>query len=353
MCSVNHKPSSPAIETLLRIWQRVFQQPSIRASDNFFDLGGTPSSAAKLFTEIAAAFGRDFPPVMICVAPTVENLAALLENPASPRFPPLTLLNPGTVQALDPSSKRPPVFIAHGLGADLLDLSDLVRHIESRHPVYGMQAQGIDATDEPLTSIEARAQYHLAAIRQLQPNGPYFLIGYSLGGLLTLEIAQRLSADGERVALLALLDSYPHKNQLSAAQYLRLSVRLAASTAWSLIKSTQNRPRPQSPEPEGNLSPGDDSDGVSRVRRRMQEADFLALRTYRPQFYPGKIRFVKAAISGNFPDNPTAVWSRLAEKFEVETTPGDHVSMLTTYSKNLGSVLSRYLAESESRTGGR
>jgi hypothetical protein len=85
----------------------------------------------------------------------------------------------------------------------------------------------------------------------------------------------------------------------------------------------------------------------------MQEADFLALRTYRPQFYPGKIRFVKAAISGNFPDNPTAVWSRLAEKFEVETTPGDHVSMLTTYSKNLGSVLSRYLAESESRTGGR
>ena len=339
---MNHKPSSPSIETLLPIWQRVLQRSSIRASDNFFDLGGTPSSASKLFSEISAAFGRDFPAVMICAAPTVETLAVLLQNPAPPRFPPLALLKP----AADPSGACPPVFIAHGLGGDVLGLLDLVVNVESRHSFYGLQARGIDGIDEPLPSIEARAQYHLSAIRQLQPHGPYFLIGFSLGGLLTLEIAQRLSAGGEKIALLALLDSYPHRSQLSNAQYLRLTIRLAERAIGALINSAFGSPRPQSGDAEENLFQGNDSEGIRRVMQRMREADYLAWRTYRPQFYRGRIRFVKAETISNFPDNPLAVWSSLAEKFEVETAPGDHVGMITTYSKNLGSVLSRYLEES-------
>ena len=323
------KPTPPVNETLLRIWQRVLRRSSTSPTDNFFDLGGTPSSASELFSEIGKEFGRDFPAVMICVAPTLEKLAALLEDPAPPRIPPLLLLKPG--------ADLPPVFIAHGLGGDVLGLSHLARRIETRHPIYGMQANGIDGIDEPLTSIEAMAQYNLDAIRQLQPHGPYFLIGYSLGGLVTLEMAQRLSAEGEKVALLALVDAYPHMHYLSVAQYVRLFVRRAIRDARSLMAS-----------PPSSAANGRESDVVARVSQRMREADSRALRGYRPRFYRGTIRFVKAEISSNFPDNPAAVWSHLAEKFEVETVPGDHVGMIATHFEKLASVLSRYLAEAAS-----
>ena len=322
------KPSPPVNETLLRIWQRVLRRSSISPSDNFFDLGGTPSSAGVLFSEIGEAFGRDFPAVMICVAPTFERLAALLEDPAPPRIPPLLRLRSGD---------GAPVFIAHGLGGDVLGLSHLAGKIETRHPIYGMQAKGIDGIAGPLTSIESMAQYHLDAIKQLQPHGPYFLIGYSLGGLVTLEMAQRLSAEGEKVALLTLVDTYPDMRYLSVAQYLSLFVRRATRDAWSLIAS-----------PPSSASNGRESDVVARVSQRMREADSRALRGYRPRFYRGTIRFVKAEISSNFPDNPAAVWSHLAEKFEVETVPGDHVGMIATHFEKLASVLSRYLVEAAS-----
>jgi len=318
-----------ATEVLLPIWRRVLQASAIRANDNFFDLGGNPSSAARLFREIAEVCGRDLPPVMIYSAPTIEALAALLEQPSPPRVPPLLLLKAGTGQL--------PIFIAHGLGDTVFSLFHLVDKIESTHPIYGMQSRGIDGVDDPFTSIEAMAQFHLDTIKKLQPHGPYFLIGYSLGGLVTLEIAQRLSAAGDRVALVALVDSYPDKSHLSVLQYVLLSFRLAKRRAGPLI-GAPGRTRPQIPEESGGNS----------TTRRMRDSAYLALRCYRPRLYRGGIKFVKAEISTYFPDNPIAVWSHLAEKFEVETIPGDHLDLLTTQVEKLGSVLSRYLEEASS-----
>ena len=83
--------------------------------------------------------------------------------------------------------------------------------------------------------------------------------------------------------------------------------------------------------------------------QRMRDAAYQALKRYRPQYYAGKIEFVKPEISTDFPDNPAAVWSQLAEQFEVETIPGDHWSMLTMEFEKLGSVLSGYLREASSK----
>ena len=321
------------------IWQRVLQRPSIRATDKFFDLGGNPSSAARLFAEIAAAFGRDFPPVTICVAPTIEALAALLENPTPPRVPPLLLLKAG--------NGHPPVFIAHGLGGDVLGLAELAGKIESRHPIYGMQARGIDGIDEPISSINEMAQFHLKAIQQLQMHGPYFLIGYSLGGLVMLEIARRLMAEGNQIALLALVDSYPDKRRTPVVHHMLLFLHQAKRFVGNLIESAQDRRRSKSNHNrDGNEFQRDQSaDSPARVARRMRDAHYVALRSYRPQFYRGKIKFVRAEISTYFPANPTAVWAHLAEKFELETVPGDHVGMIAIHFENLAAVLSRYIAE--------
>ncbi len=108
---MEHQLTSGAIDALTTIWQRVLQRPSVGMEDPFFDVGGDPTSAIRLFAEIAKEFGRELPPETIYQAPTVAALAALLENPAKPLLPPLALLKAG--------SEAPPVFITHGLGGSM------------------------------------------------------------------------------------------------------------------------------------------------------------------------------------------------------------------------------------------
>jgi len=314
------------VEALTPIWQRVLQLPSIHVNDNFFDLGGDSSLALQLFNEIAQVCDRELPPVTIYQAPTIAALAALLEQPTTPRFPTLVLLKPG--------AEKPPVFVAHGLGGSVMDFFQPVKHIETDHPIYGMQARGIDGLDEPLARIEDMAEFYLHAVRNLQPRGPYVLAGYSLGGLVVLEMAQRLSANGEKVALLAMLDAYPHIRYLSLGQRVRLVAHQARRGFRSLANLSGSAPY----QPPAGIS-------FTPTTQRVRDSAYLALTRYRPRFYPGKIKFVRAETTSAFPDDAAAVWAPLAEKFEVETVPGDHLGIIATHHVTLAAVLSRYLAE--------
>jgi acetoacetyl-CoA synthetase len=313
------------IELLTPIWQRVLQQPSIGAEDNFFDLGGDSSLALRLFNEIAQTCGRELPPVTIYQAPTIAALASLLEQPTAPRFPTLVQMKGGT--------KKPPVFLAHGLGGSVIDFFQPVKHLESEHPIYGLQAKGIDGVDEPLDRIEDMAQFYLDAIRQLQPRGPYILIGYSLGGLVMLEMAQRLLANGEKVALLAMLDAYPDARFLSVAQRIRLTARQVKQRG---LRGSRDLGGSASYQAPAGVS-------VSPAMQRVRDSAYLALARYQPRFYGGKINFVRAEISGPFPNDPVAVWGHLAEEFQVDTVPCDHLGIITTHFESLAAVLSRHL----------
>jgi thioesterase domain-containing protein len=323
---VKPEATSSMIEVLTPIWQRVLQLPSIDVNDNFFDIGGDSSLAVQLFNEIAEACDRELPPVTIYQAPTITDLAALLEQPTTPRFPALVLLRPGT--------KEPPVFVAHGLGGSVIDFFQPVKYIETDHPIYGMQTRGIDGLDEPLERIEDMAEFYLHEIKELQPSGPYILVGYSLGGLVALEMAQRLLANGETVALLAMLDAYPHIRYLSLGQRVLLIARQTRRGLHSLANLRGSAPYHP---PDGvTLTP---------AMLRVRDSAYLALTRYRPRFYRGKIKFVRAEISSTFPDDAAAVWASLAKEFAVETVPGDHLGMIATHYKSLALVLSKYLTE--------
>jgi acetoacetyl-CoA synthetase len=323
---VKPEAASSMVEVLTPIWQRVLQLQSVGVDDNFFDLGGDSSLALQLFNEIAEVCDRELPPVTIYQAPTIAALAALLEQRTAPRFPALVLLKPG--------AEKPPVFVAHGLGGSVIDFFQPVKHIETPHPIYGMQARGIDGLDEPLASIEEMAEFYLQAVKEVQPRGPYILAGYSLGGLVVLEMAQRLSTNGEKVALLALLDAYPHIRFLSLGQRVLLVVRQARRGLRSLGSLSGSAPY----QPPAGVS-------FTPAMQSVRESAYLALTRYRPRFYPGKIKFVRAEISSAFPDDAAAVWKPLAKEFEVETVPGDHLGMIATHYEELAAVLSRYLVE--------
>jgi thioesterase domain-containing protein/aryl carrier-like protein len=312
---------------LTAIWQRVLQLSSVGVEDNFFDLGGDSASALELFHEIALACGRELPPVMIYHTPTIAALGALLEQPANPRVPALVELKAGSV--------HPPVFIAHGLGGSVMDFFQVVKHIQTGHAIHGMQAKGIDGIDEPLDRIEDMARYSLDAVKALQPHGPYLLVGFSLGGLAALEMAQQLIAEGEKVGLLAMLDSYPHMTRLSRSQRARLSARqtwrrVARRLHWLGVSPPFETTVEVSPSP---------------ALQHFRDRSYLALERYQPRFYPGKISFIRAAIPTDFPADPAAVWSHLAQEFQVKTVPGDHLGIMTAHFEELASAISAYLRE--------
>ena len=329
MSSVEHSPVSPMIEALTLIWQRVLQRSSVHAEDDFFELGSDPAAADKLFAEITKEFGKEFPAVMVYRARTIAAQAAMLQQPGPPRFPPTVLLNTGR--------EEPPIFLAHGIGSSVLEFFQLVRHLKLPNAIYGIQAKGTDGVDAPLDCIEDMAEFHLAAIKETQPNGPYFLIGYSLGGLVMLEVAQRLSKKGEKIGLLAMLDAYPHRNFLSLKQRVRLVSRLAGQRVASLL-------RVSSASQTVNADIGGRAKTVvsfTPAMLRMRDGGVQALRRYRPDFYNGEISFVRAASVSGFPDDAAAVWSNLAKEFTVITVAGDHQEILRTHSESLAAVVAR------------
>lgn len=327
---------SATVDLLTPIWERLLERSPIGSEQNFFDLGGDPSLAVKLFGEIGKVCGRELPPVTIYQAPTISALASLLEQPRNARFPPLVLLKPG--------AEKPPIYIAHGLGSSVMELFQLVKHLEAGHPIYGLQAKGIDGVSTPYYSIEEKAQVYLDAIKQVQPIGPYYFIGYSLGGLVMFEMAQRLSKKGERVGLLAMVDSYPHACRLSLAQRVRLNTRVARRRASTALRSTMRMLGLAPGKPcNVNLYRAPLHGLFAPAMQLVRDRTYSALKKYKPRFYPGAISFVRAEIGTTFPEDPVPVWGRLAAEFHVETAPGDHLGMLTTHFESLASVLNRFL----------
>jgi thioesterase domain-containing protein len=329
--------ASSMIEVLTPIWERVLRRSAIPIEENFFDQGGDSSLAQELFQEIGAVLGRKFAPVTICYAPTISALSELLGQPATKPLPPLVLLKTG--------GTAPPVFITHGIGGSTLDLVKLAKGLKTQQPIYGMQFRGMDGIEEPFDRIEDMAQWFLDAIHKAQPHGPYFLIGYSLGGLITLEMAQRLAAQGEEIALLAMLDTYPHVRRLSARQRARLRLRLGWTWASSARRRILQQFLPKTRHSE-NSDPGQLArSSVERSMDAVIESSYVVWKNYNPSFYKGKINFVRAEASTYFPDDPISVWAHLAHMFEIETIPGTHLEMLTTHCAALAAVLSRYLSE--------
>jgi thioesterase domain-containing protein len=338
---------APLTEAIIPIWERVLGRSQIGVDDNFFDLGGNLSTARELFGEIAKVCGRELPPETILRAPTIASLAGLLERTYSPRLPCLIRMRSG--------AEQPAVFITHGIGSNVLELSPLLDHIQTDRAIYGLQARGSDGVDEPHERIEDMAEYFLNAVREKQPLGPYLLIGYSMGGMVALEMAQRLCATGEKVDLLAMIESFPDRPFLPMNQLLGIYVRLlkkhlsnAKQLPFRDALSYIFRPSYRTEFMFRNR-PGASSlrrpDHLNKAMERMLTAGYKALAHYRPHPYPGKINFVQAEISVDFPDDAIAVWSDLAAELVVETAPGDHQGVITAHSDFLGSVLSRYLHE--------
>lgn len=175
--------------------------PDVGVHDNLFDLGATSITAMRLVVLMEERFGTAIPLSDFIVAPTVAELAERLRSAGSTTagFDPLV--------AIRPEGTRPPLFFAHPMGGNVLCYVPFAKQLPPDQPFYAFQAAGADVGTEPVRGLDQLASHYIAAMRRVQPSGPYHLGGWSFGGFVAFEMARQLHAAGESVASLVLLDT--------------------------------------------------------------------------------------------------------------------------------------------------
>ena len=317
---------------LAHIWEEVLGVRPVGVRDNFFELGGHSLLAVRLFALIEKRLGKKLPLTAVFQGATVEHLAGVLRQQATPG-PQSSLV------AIQPGGSKRPLFLVHPAGGHVFPYIHLAQFLGSDQPCYGLQARGLEDGQDPHTRIEDMAAYYIQALQTVQPTGPYLLGGWSMGGVVAFEMAQQLHAQGQRVALLALLDgriptpdeTFPEEDAeaiLLVERYFGISFGPMESLA-ELPKDEQLAFMLEQAKSAG-LVPAELD--VSQARRFVEllRSDLRATQNYGLHLYPGRITFFKASetLAGTSPD-PTLGWSEWASGgVEVHVVPGNHANLM-------------------------
>jgi amino acid adenylation domain-containing protein/FkbM family methyltransferase len=184
---------------LTQIWENVLDVRPVGVTDNFFDLGGHSLLAVRLMARIRQIMGQELPLSALFKGATIEKLASLLRREASS-------MSWSCLVELQGSGSQPPLFFVHPAGGTVICYLELARCLGPDRPFYGLQTPGFYGEQPLYTSVEELAAHYIEALKTVQPEGPYLLGGWSLGGIIAYEMAQRLVAQGQRVSQLFLLD---------------------------------------------------------------------------------------------------------------------------------------------------
>jgi 3-oxoacyl-(acyl-carrier-protein) synthase/thioesterase domain-containing protein/acyl carrier protein len=203
-------PEGELERKLAGFWADALGIDRIGASDDFFELGGHSLVAVRLGVRIKSAWGVTVPLATIIEAPTVRQLAAVIQEHLALRGTRDTqvLREWTTVVPLQPRGQRPPLFCVGGKGGNVMNLRHLATLLGREQPAFGLQARGVDGSVPPHATLEAQVEEYLADVQRVRAKGPYLLSGFSGGGAMILEMARRLRAQGHVVGPLLFFDAW-------------------------------------------------------------------------------------------------------------------------------------------------
>jgi thioesterase domain-containing protein/acyl carrier protein len=215
----------------------------------FTDYGLESITVFTLTGDLAEWLDRDLTATLLWEYPTVETLARHLAE-ASPGQGRQMLYR--SLVAIQPLGPRPPFFCVHPIRGGVLAYHDLAQHLGTEQPFYGFQA--LHQEQESLAAmprrIEDMAQSYIEELRAFQPEGPYYLGGYSSGGVVAYEMARQLRAQNQEIALLALFDSegpsytsWTRRLKLHARILRQLDGRERLRYTWSRVSMARDRGR--------------------------------------------------------------------------------------------------------------
>ncbi len=303
-----------------QIWETFLKDGPIPRDANFFDLGGHSILAIRLLNAIEEQFNRKMELSVMFRAPTIKDQAALLRQintdaPAS------------CTVAVQTGGDGPPLFFVSGFGGALLPFHSLRKALGKQQSLYVLDSNAVaESTEQRLTLADIAARM-IADLRNIQPLGPYYLAGFSLGGYIVYEIAQQLQRAGQQVTMLALLDSptpgYPRR--LPAPIRALLHIKHAWSlTGSDMLKYLVERVRLLKKYfvnvvPELAFAKHRDAAATPLARRirRSAVATYDAWSAYTPAPYPGRVTLIRASeqelAPGEIDDDPAMGWGRLAK----------------------------------------
>jgi amino acid adenylation domain-containing protein len=319
---------------LTNLWEEVLGIRPIGVTDNFFELGGHSLAAVRLFALIEKRMGKKVPLAAVFQGPTVEHLASILQGHAKAEAG-------SSLVAIQPGGSRRPLFLIHPAGGHVFPYVHLANCLGLDQPCYGLQARGAEAGQEPHQRIEEMAAYYIDAMRVVQAEGPYLLGGWSMGGVVALEMAQQLHAQGQRTALLALLDTrIPSADEEFADEDFEVTLLVDFVRYFGLSLDPRDYltrlPKHELLErvlehaKRAGLMPSDIEVSQAQPFIDLCKADFRATRNYELRHYPGRITLFKAGqeLAGASSD-PTLGWSEWAAGgAEVHVVPGNHATMV-------------------------
>jgi amino acid adenylation domain-containing protein/non-ribosomal peptide synthase protein (TIGR01720 family) len=338
-------PGTVLEELLCGAFAEVLGLPEVGMLDDFFELGGHSLLApgligraerAGLRLDIADLFTHRTAAGLAAVAAARQpsDQAAAWRGEAMGRvlddaegageFDPVAPVLP-----IRPDGDRAPLFFVHSGVGFALPYVGLARHLEPGHPVYGLQSPALSGAAELPQSMGELADVYLARIREIQPEGPYHLFGWSFGGLVVQELAARLQQAGERVALVVNLDGYPEHGR-------RTKPQSESEMLVNVLEVLGHDPA----EFEGReLTQEDVLDvlrrdghpllalGEDRVRRLMALSDRhgVLMREFVPRHYDGELHLVTATA-----DRDEAEQAALADRWR------PYVARLTGHAVDVG-----------------
>ncbi len=344
-------------EMITAIWADVLGLQDLAPDDDFFQLGGHSLLAVKVMVAIEKQTGQRLPIATLFSNPTIEKLAKQLSGEAEEQ----------SWDALVPirtTGTKTPLFLVHGGGMNVLLFKAISEYFDTDQPLYGVQALGFNhPTDIPAT-MEEIAKRYLDEILQMQPDGPYALAGYSLGGFFVFEMAKQLMAMGKSISFLGVMDTYAGNNAAGGGGMQRTVKKIARqfnklpfytksfinnpkeALEYQVITTQKRFQRNNTEEPFGPeesfseyeaaiyqkyneahnaymLSPADVQVSLFRVRKRLYFLDDLV----------------------------TLGWKQFAKKgVKVYEVPGDHKTFLyPPYAEQFAHIMQRALNEEKNK----
>lgn len=346
------RPDQDIQATVLQVWKKLLGISDITPSDNFFDLGGHSLLVIQMARHLSEKLDLEISLEDFLKEPTIAGLVRRLK-PVSEGNAHRSVLAPFRT-----SGTRTPFFGVHPVGGGTFIYRLLAHHLGSDQPFYGLQALGLaEIADQgdPYISLSHMAGEYLQAVRQVQPQGPYFLGGLSWGGVLAFEMAQQIYQAGEEVRLLALFDT-PAPTELAKLcdqADAEILVGLARDLGFQqgielqlTVDMVQSLPQEQQFDrvltelQSFGLLPGETTTAWLRRHLHGYRSRLGLVRDYRPEVYPGRITFFRATDMDSEMirgverlqldyQSPSFAWDKLStEPVEIFKVPGNHSEMV-------------------------
>jgi thioesterase domain-containing protein len=379
------------------VWEEVLGERDIPSDVEYWDLGHGALRAIRILQLIHEKIGVELPIGVLYESSTISGLASAIVTGKKTPFSRLVLLKSG-------AANHPALFIVGGIGAIVLELFRTGRAIQYAGPVYAFQPKGLNEGEVPDDSVAEMSASYIEAMKRVQPQGPYLLAGYSMGGYVAIEMARQLEAQNEDVPLVALLDSHAFEAMWPFHVWLGFMLAYPLSTLWRTGRRYLDRKRSKKNAmgwqeiAQSSSSSSSSSSGPPRVQaatsprretmdwilhslqrftirfrnprgrafasrfayytgglppalQRVLENGFVLVAEYRPPYWEKEIVFFKSAQGDYAQCDPLKVWPRYFPRLKIHTVPGNHRSMLHgSNAVALAGEISKCLAPFEKRS---